>query len=344
MVCNNCGKESMGNTPFCSGCGAAFTAQPMQPQATEPPAQPQYDYSQQQYGSQQPQQPYVQPQQPYVQPQTPGQLGYGQPPTPVKKKKKTMLIMLIVIGAVAIVTVISLLVLLPHSKVDIADPPESDTPEITGDVGEEDEEEINEDEGIIEDEEEEEEEQVEEEEEDNIEPDEPPFLTTLRTGVYGYVMHMVTSQDEWTIEDDCFVYSNGSLMAFGIIDSDGKLMSNRYIYDYEKKTIYGIFDDKKLYNFKEDIDFWHSYGIPDFYSGLDQSEKGTTEFDGETLDYIDCGSGEDAVRVLIKDGDVYVFQFINNDWASTFFLLQTYSSPPTAEYFEIPDDYELYSR
>ena len=174
------------------------------------------------------------------------------------------------------------------------------------------------------------------------EPDEPPFLTTLRTGVYGYIEEHIIVKDR-TIEGKTFVYSNGSLMAFGVIDDDGEVIS-RYILDYETNTIYGVYDEVKKYNFKEDIDFWHSFGIPDFYSGLDQSGKGTTEFDGETLDYIDCGSGEEAVvQVIIKDGDVYAFQYNNNGWAHTSYLRQTYSSPPTNEYFEIPDDYELAS-
>ena len=228
-------------------------------------------------------------------------------------------------------------------KVDITDPPESGTQEVTADVGEEEEEE----EGNKEEEEEVEEEEVvveeEEEEEDNTESnDEPPFLMTLRTGVYGYEEEHIIVKDR-TIEGKTFVYSNGSLMAFGVIDDNGEVM-NHYIYDYEKNRIYGIYDEAKIYNFKDDIDFHYSYGIPIFHSGLEESGRGTTEFDGETLDYIDCGSGEeDVVRVIIKDGDVYAFQYNNNGWEHTSYLLKTYSSPPDTEYFEIPDDYEQYT-
>jgi len=115
---------------------------------------------------------------------------------------------------------------------------------------------------------------------------------------------------------------------------------NRYIYDYEKNAVYQIFERLQKYRYNEDIDFWHVFGIPDFYSGLEQSGKGTTEFDGETLDYIDCGTGENAVRVIIKDGDMYAIQFLLNGWASIGYLTKTYTSPPSTEYFEIPDDYE----
>jgi len=133
-------------------------------------------------------------------------------------------------------------------------------------------------------------EEIEDEEEEEevkevveAEPDEPPFLTTLRTGVYGYEMHMVASRDDATLEEDSFVYSNGSVMAFGLTDDSGEVIK-RYIYDYEKNRIYGIFDETKAYNFQDDIDFFRIYGIPDFYSGLEQSGKGTTEFEGETFD------------------------------------------------------------
>jgi len=336
--CLKCG-EQLENGEFCNICGTVVTPQraetpPVaQPQYPEQPAQPQYDYSQQQYGSQRPQQPNAPP-------HVPSQISYGQPSAPAKKKKKTMLTLLIVTGAVAIAAIIYLLVLLPPSKVDITDSPESGDQEVTGEVGEEDikEEEVEEEVEVIREEEDEEDEE-DEDEEDNTVQDEPPFLTTLRTGVYGYEMHMIATKDDATVEGDSFVYSNGFLIAIGVIDIDGEVL-NRYIYDCETHMLHYIIDELKVYAVQENCDFWYKFGIPEFRSGLEESGKGTTEFEGETLDYMDCGSGEDAVRVLIKDGDVYAFQHNNNNWEHTLYLLQTYSSPPTTEYFEIPDDYE----
>jgi len=175
--------------------------------------------------------------------------------------------------------------------------------------------------------------------------DEPPFLKTLRTGVYGYDMYMLAIKDDSTAEGDSFVYSNGSLIAIGVVD-DGELM-DRYIYNCETHMLYWIFDEDKQYATKEDCDFWHKFGIPDFHAGFDQIGAGTTEFEEETFDYIDCvdcGSGEEVVRILIKDGDVYAFQHNANNWAHNLYLTKTFSSPPTTEYFDIPDDYVSLTR
>jgi len=171
--------------------------------------------------------------------------------------------------------------------------------------------------------------------------DEPPFLKALRSGIYGYEMHMIATKGDSTAEGDSFVYSNGSLIAIGVVN-DGEV-TNRYIYDYETHMLQWILDGDKRYAVQDNCDFWHKFGIPDFRAGFDQIGTGTTEFEGETFDYIDCvdcGSGEEVVRILIKDGDVYAFQHNGNNWAHTLYLTKTYSSPPTTEYFEIPDDYE----
>ena len=332
--CIKCGAQ-LEDGEFCKVCGTAVTPQQpeapsaAQPQAPEPPAQPQYPQqpAQQQYGSQQPQQPYATP-------QAPGQ-PYQQPSAPAKKKNKKMLIILIIAGAAAVIIALIITGVFP-----IGGEPDKNTDEAP--VVETAEEDTTGEEPVVETTEADVTEE-EEDEEDNTVPDEPPFLTTLRTGVYGYDMYMYATKNDRVIDGDSYVYSNGSLMAICVVESDGEV-SNRYIYNYETHMLHWIFDDLKMYAVKEDSDLWYKFGIPDFRAGLEQSGKGTTEFEGETLDYIDCVDcyldEEYTVRVLIKDGDVYAFQHNNNNWAHTLYLTKTYSSPPTTEYFELPDDYE----
>ena len=169
--------------------------------------------------------------------------------------------------------------------------------------------------------------------------DDPPFITTLRTGVYGYERHMIAIIGEDTIEGDSFVYSDGSRVVYG-----GQAPI-RQIFDYEKNEFYVVSDSLKQYSVAPDDvaadTFFLSNGFPDYRAGIDQSGNGTADCNGETLDYIDYISGEVQIRFFIKDGDVYAMRQPEDD-KYTFFLTKTYSSPPTMEYFEIPDDYELY--
>jgi len=320
--CVKCGAQ-LEDDGVCSICGAP-------PQAPEPPAQPQYPEqpAQQQYGSQQPQQPYAPA-------QAPSQFGYDQPSAPAKKKNKKMLIILIIAGAAAVIIALILTGVFP-----IGGEPDKNTDDAP--VVETAEEDTTGEEPVVETTEVDvTEEEEDEEEEDNTVPDEPPFLTALRSGVYGYDMHMIAIRGDETVEGDSFVYSDGSLIAIGVVD-DGEV-TNRYIYNCETHTLYWVFDEEKQYATQENCDFWHKFGIPDFHAGFEQIGAGTTEFEGETFDYIDCvdcGSGEEVVRILIKDGDVYAFQHNANKWAHNLYLTKTFSSPPTTEYFEIPDDYD----
>ena len=326
--CVQCQTMNDDATTICYACGASFYAPspvnaPVQAQQYTVPQAPVQPYQQQPYAPppvpgqpyQQPLAPspygYTQPQDGYRQPQD----GYRQPPAPAKKKTKPLILMLIVAGAVALV-VIAALLMISRNKVDITDPPVSDTEEVTGDVVEE-----------------------EEEEEDDNEPGEPPFLTTLSTGVYGYDMYLHATKNGNLIDGNSYIYSNGSLIAICVVEDDG-IVSNRYIYNWETHYLQWIFDEYKQYTCKEDVDFWVKFGIPDFSSGWDETGTGTADCLGETLDYIDCDFGEYEVRVFIKDGDVYAFRHYGNDWEHTLYLTKTYSSPPTTEYFEIPDDYE----
>ena len=251
-------------------------------------------------------------------------------PAPAKKKKKTLLIVLIVVGAIVVViaAAAALYLLLPRPGVDI---PEPAVPGAQAAA-----------ENVVAEEKTDKAEEKEEEEEEEIDDGEPPFLKTLKSGVYGYDMYLYATKGDRLIDGDSYVYSNGVLIAICVVESDG-VVSNRYIYNCETHFLQWIFDDTKQYATKEDVDLWWKFGIPDFSVGFDPIETGTTEFEGEIFDYIDCvdcGSGEDVVRILIKDGDIYAFQHNNNNWAHTLYLTKTYSTPPTTEYFEIPDDYE----
>ena len=256
---------------------------------------------------------------------------YAAPPAPAKKKNKTLPIILIVVGVIAVASIAALYLFLPRPGLDIPEPAvpgaqaaaenagqeEEKEQEVTGDVGLEEEE---------------------EEEDDG----EPPFLKTLMTGIYGYDMYLHATKGERLIDGDSYVYSDGALIAICVVESDG-VVSNRYIYNWETRYLQWIFDDTKQYTSTEDVDFWWKFGIPDFRDDFDQIGTGTAEFEGETFDYIDCvdcGSGEEVVRILIKDGDIYAFQHNNNNWEHTLYLTKTYTTPPTTEYFKIPADYE----
>ena len=185
-----------------------------------------------------------------------------------------------------------------------------------------------------------------EEEEVNNEPDEPPFIKTLRTGIYGYEMRsLIFLFTDNPSPNYGFVYSDGSRAVYGMLaDEEGELeLFMRFIYDYEKNETCMVNDYSKTYMIMTDPNnksMFITSGLPDFSPGQNESGRGTADCNGETLEYIDYGSGEDAVRVFIKDGDVYCVQVQESDQGFRY-LEKTYSSPPTTEYFEIPDDYEL---
>jgi len=184
------------------------------------------------------------------------------------------------------------------------------------------------------------------EEEVNNDPDEPPFLKTLRTGVYGYEMRsLIFLFTDNPSPNYGFVYSDGSRAVYGMLaDEEGELeLFMRFIYDYEKNETCMVNDYSKTYMIMTDPNnksMFITSGLPDFSPGQNESGRGTADCNGETLEYIDYGSGEDAVRVFMKDGDVYCVQVQESDQGFRY-LEKTYSSPPTTEYFEIPDDYEL---
>jgi len=188
------------------------------------------------------------------------------------------------------------------------------------------------------------------EDENNAEEDiiedtggEPPFLKTLRSGVYGYdALVVLASEDgEITNEVSAFVYSDGSRGVVARFD-EGKL-DDRCIYDYEKNVSYQFLEFSKSYRVVDDYNILtRNCGIADFRSGQIETGRGTADCFGETLDYIDFGSGKDAVRVFIKEGDIYAMKTQEVERAA-FFVLKTYTSPPTMEYFDISNmnDYEL---
>ena len=185
-----------------------------------------------------------------------------------------------------------------------------------------------------------------EEEEVNNDPDDPPFIKTLRTGVYGYEMQsLIFVFTDNPSPNHGFVYSDGTRAVYGMLaDEEGEFeLFMRFIYDYEKNETCMVNDYSKTYSIMPDPNnksMFITSGLPDFTSGQNESGRGTADCNGETLEYIDYGSGEDAVRVFMKDGDVYCVQVQESDQGFRY-LEKTYSSPPTTEYFEIPDDYEL---
>jgi len=180
----------------------------------------------------------------------------------------------------------------------------------------------------------------EEEEDDN---GDPPFVKMLRTGVYGYETRNYFIWNGKPVESHGFVYSDGSRAVYGMLadDGDGEFeLVMRDVYDYEENVVYHVFDDFKQYSVNPDANnLFHTMLLPDFRSGQSETGRGTTDCYGETLDYIDYGSDKDAVRLFIKDGDVYAMQAQDDD-NYTRYPIKTYSSPPTTQYFEIPDDYE----
>ena len=168
--CIKCGAQ-LEDDGVCKVCGTAVT--PQQPET--PPAAPAQD---------------------------PSQFDSDQPPAPAKKKNKKMLIILIIVGAAAVIIALILTGVFPVGGVsdkDTDDAPVVETAEedATGEAPVVETTEVD----VTEEEEEE-----EEEEDVNNEPDDPPFIKTLRTGVYGYDMHMVAIKGDSTVEGDSFVY------------------------------------------------------------------------------------------------------------------------------------------
>jgi len=322
----------------CRVCGVSLYAPspvnaPVQAQQYAAPPAPGQQYTQPQAPGQPYQQPlvpgYTQPQDGYRQPQD----GYRQPSAPVKKKIKPMTLMLIVAGAVALVVIIALL-LIPRPRVDITDPPVSDTEDVTGDVVEED---------VAEEKEEKKEEKKDEKEdekkEENLAPGEdPPFLKTIRTGVYGYDMKIVDEMDGYVYNNKGFIYSNESYFVYALTENNGELRV-RYVYDYKTKQTTNIADYSKSYSVTSQ-DIYNVVGLPDLRPGQNQTGSGTADLDKESLQYIDYGSGANSVRVFIKNGDMCAIQFHKDGCLTTFHLTKTYTSCPTSEYFEIPSDYE----
>jgi len=270
---------------------------------------------------------------------------YAAPPAPAKKKSKTLLIVLIVVGIIAIATIAALLLLLPRPGVDTADVPGSGTQEAIENVGaevEKEAEEVKEEDAGEEEEKEAEEEKVEdageeEEEADNY-PDEPPFIKTLRTGVYGYE-YRTQAKSGADAETITFVYSDGFRVVVGAFWPNGEVPLRDIAY-YEKDELYAITDTIKSYTVLpyEAQHYFYTKALPDHLSGMDQTGNGTADCNGETLDYIDYISGKTPIRFFLKDGDVYAFRHPESD-SFTFFLTNTYSAPPTMEYFEITDEY-----
>ena len=181
----------------------------------------------------------------------------------------------------------------------------------------------------------------EEEEIADDRPDDPPFVKTLRTGVFGYEYRAVTAAG--AAGATTFLYSDGSRVVCGFFDADGEFSPGvgRSIFDYEKNEAYVTTDTKKSFSVIPDasVMFFHMHGAPDYRAGIEQTGHGTADCNGETLDYIDYISGQLEIRFFIKDGDTYAMRHPESD-SFTFFFTKTYTSPPTAEYFEIPDDYE----
>jgi len=173
--------------------------------------------------------------------------------------------------------------------------------------------------------------------------DEPPFLKTLRSGVYGYdaLVVVVSSDGERTTEQSAFVYSDGSRAV--VCRFDKGEIDERCIHDYENNMSYQFFERSKSYRFVENHNILTlNLGMADFRVGQIETGRGTEDFFGETLDYINYGAGEDLVRVFIKEGDIYAMKTREVERAA-YYVLKTYSSPPTMEYFDISNmnDYEL---
>jgi len=185
-------------------------------------------------------------------------------------------------------------------------------------------------------------EKKEEEEEIVVDrPDDPPFVKTLRTGVFGYEYQTV-SEDGTTTETMTIVYSDGTHLVYGPLWPTGEVPM-RQILDYEKNEICVVSYHLKQYSIVPDAAdvLFSTYGIPDYRAGIEQTGHGTADCNGEMLDYIDYISGGVEIRFFIKDGDVYARRHPEVD-TFVFILTNTYSAPPTAEYFVIPDNYVEY--
>ena len=185
-------------------------------------------------------------------------------------------------------------------------------------------------------------EKKEEEEIVDDRPDDPPFVKTLRTGVFGYE-YRTENKEGASAETITFVYSDGSLVIHCYFNSSGVVSEwqSRELINYEKNEVYLVTDNSKQYTVIPDVadKSLAVHGIPNYRAGIEQTGHGTADCNGETLDYIDYISGQLEIRFFIKDGDTYAMRHPESD-SFTFFFTKTYTSPPTAEYFEIPDDYE----
>ena len=228
--------------------------------------------------------------------------------------------MLIIAGVVALVVVVALL-LIPRNKVDITDPPISDTEDVTEDVGDEEKKEEKEEEG------------------EKSPVADPDFLKTLESGVYGYDMRYAEDNGDEIIEVNGFVYSDKSRIVLAFYGSNGSVQE-RMIYDYGTKESWYVDDSAKKY-YESSGTLFIIYGVPDFSVGKTQIDSGTADCNGEKLDYIDYDLSGNKVRVFLKGGSIYAMQTSGFFVPVTYYLQKTYSSPPTTEYFEIPNNYQL---
>jgi len=179
----------------------------------------------------------------------------------------------------------------------------------------------------------------EEEEVADDRPDDPPYVKTLRTGVFGYE-YRTEAKDLPETETIIYVYSDGSRAVVGSIYPNDWNGPMRQICDYENDEYHVVWDNMYIHDIIPGTDaFFLQNKIPDYRAGMEQTGHGTADCSGEMLDYIDYISGEVEIRFFLKDGDVYAIRSPESD-KFTYFLTATYSAPPTVEYFEIPDDYE----
>jgi len=169
------------------------------------------------------------------------------------------------------------------------------------------------------------------------------FFKALESGVYGYDMRYVTTNGEEIWENKGFVYSDGKQVVFATYGSDGEF-EMRAIYNYGTEESWEVFDSKESYFKSTIINVVYTHGVPDFRSGKSETGSGTTEYNGEKLQYIDYDLdsnefGDNIVRVFMKGSKVYALQTTLTSYTHTFYLTEFYSSPPTKEHFAIPDHY-----
>jgi hypothetical protein len=165
------------------------------------------------------------------------------------------------------------------------------------------------------------------------------FINSMATGSFYFDFELYT--DDGSEEGTGSIALDGDKIAMVVsAEESGVMMTMGIIVKDGKTYIVAVDEEMVMVTDGEEFDLTEEFVDLD-YSGVVFEGTGEGEINGRTLPYEEYSEdGSDIVRFYLDDGTIYAIE-TTDDYGTTTMIIENFTTDVDADYFEIPEDFEI---